>query len=114
MAFSRRLAAISVSMWILSAILRVAGAAEMPTPPKLMTFYTQVPITENGQAKCFVATPDGQEYARLGDGLAEAIERISGARIDVRSAGELSGNGGDRGRASPGANQWPGDVRLRR
>lgn len=80
----------SVSMWILSAILRVAGAAEIPPPPKLKTFYTQVPITENGQAKCFIATPDGQEYARLGERLAEAIQRVSGARIDVKSASELS------------------------
>ena len=65
MAFSRQLAAMSVSMWILSAVLCVAGAAEIPAVPKLKTFYTQAPITEDGRLRVVAGADDGFVYGNI-------------------------------------------------
>ena len=78
-----------IVVWMATA--GIAFAAKVPPVPKLKTFHTQVPVAQGGQSKCFIAVPDGRQYGALGAELAEAIEKVSGAKIEVKRAGELSG-----------------------
>jgi len=84
------LAGVSVSVGILSVVACGAVAAEIPPMPKLKTFSTQVPLVEGGKAKCFIAVPNGPEYAQLGERLADAIWRGWGTKVEVKVAGDLS------------------------
>lgn len=77
---------------IVTSILCAGGAVavDIPAMPELKTFHTDVPIVVDGQPQVIIAVPRADDYAALGERVAAAVEKISGAAVSVRPASELS------------------------
>ncbi len=65
-------------------------ALEIPPMPPLKTFYTEVAIAHAAEPDCLIAVPPGDDYAQIGQKIAAAIKRVSGADIPVKNATTIS------------------------
>ena len=79
-----------LSAIVLLAIAGCAFAADIPPMPPLKTFYTEVPIAHGGAPNCLIAVPPGDDYAQVGQKIAAAIKKVSGADITVQDASTMS------------------------
>jgi len=79
-----------MTMMALFQVCGIVLAAEVPEMPPLKTFYTEVPIAHGGAPNCIIAVPPGDEYAQIGQRVAAAIKKASGADLAVQDASTMS------------------------
>jgi hypothetical protein len=80
---------LSASVFALSTVIGVS-AQELPPPPPLKVFHTEVVLARNGAPNALIAVPPGEEYEQIGKRVSAAIARTSQVTLPVQDASQIS------------------------